>query len=324
MTISLTPIFTAIRQAAALCQLIQQKYIAVEQQVGVAEKIGAEPVTLADYGAQALICRAISQAFPDDGIIAEEGAQQFSTLIPEQHQQAVAHLISATLQSPVTVMDVIQWLDYGQERDTRHQWVIDPIDGTKGFIGLRNYAIAVGLLDQGKPVAGVMGTPGYALIDGGAIFCAQGGEAYREPLVGGQKQLIQASTRTDSASLIFVESVEKAHASHDIMAEVRERASMSSAQVHRLDSQEKYCLVACGDADAYLRLPRSGSTYQHRIWDHAAGVAIVEAAGGVVSDVDGSTLDFSRGSTLAHNKGMVVANPHIHHKLVEVTARINF
>ena len=324
MSIFLTPIFTAVRQAAALCQLVQQKYIVADQQSSIAEKLDAEPVTLADYGSQALICRAISQTFPDDGVIAEEGAQQFRELILETHQQEVAQLIGTILQTSVTVEDVITWLDYGQNRDEKRQWVIDPIDGTKGFIALRNYAIAIGLLNQGKPVAGVMGTPGYAAIDGGAIFYAQDSKVYRESLKGGTAQAIVPSQRTDPASLIFVESVEKSHASHDTMAEVREMAGMESAQVHRLDSQEKYCLVACGDADVYLRLPRSGSTYQHRIWDHAAGVAIVEAAGGIVSDVDGSVLDFSQGSTLARNKGMVVANPLIHSKLVEATSKINF
>ncbi len=51
-------------------------------------------------------------------------------------------------------------------------------------------------------------------------------------------------------------------------------------------------MIACGDADLYLRLPREAQP-QHRAWDHAAGAALVQAAGGVVTDLDGSLLDFT-------------------------------
>lgn len=81
-------------------------------------------------------------------------------------------------------------------------------------------------------------------------------------------------------------------------------------------------MVAAGDADVYLRLPRLRSTRPHMIWDHASGAALVEAAGGVVSDVDGSPLDFSLGNTLARNKGVIVANRRIHQRLVDATQQV--
>lgn len=55
----------------------------------------------------------------------------------------------------------------------------------------------------------------------------------------------------------------------------------------------------------YLRL--SDLTYREHIWDHAAGVIIVEEAGGRVSDMNGKPLDFSKGRTLAENLGVVCA-----------------
>lgn len=319
--IDFSPIANAIRQAAQLCKTVQEQFVAADS---VANKAGAEPVTIADYGSQALICRAISQSFPEDGVIAEEGGQQFGDLINEQQQQTIVSLISQTLGQPVTVEQVVQWLDYGQGRDSRRTWVIDPIDGTKGFIALRNYAIAVGILENGVPVSALMGTPGYTGLPSGALFYAQNGQAYVEPLSGGLAHKIEVSQRRDPEALIFVESVEKAHGDQDVMALVREQAGMSQSSLNRLDSQEKYCLVANGEADAYLRLPFKKGTYSHKIWDHAAGVAIVTAAGGIVTDLDGSALDFSLGKTLAKNKGMIVANPYIHASLLEAASHFEF
>ncbi len=53
----------------------------------------------------------------------------------------------------------------------------------------------------------------------------------------------------------------------------------------------------------YLRLPRPGKRYEEKIWDHAAGLIVVEEAGGRVTDVYGKKLDFSRGRTLSDNTG---------------------
>ena len=316
----LQPIISAARQAATLCRDVQQRYFVTHREM-VAEKAGAEPVTIADYGAQAILCRAVSLAFPQDAIIAEEGAEQFSALISETDQAEIAALIGVVLGEPVTVAQVIGWLDYGQSRQAERTWVIDPIDGTKGFIQMRHYAVAIGLLIDQQVRGGVMATPGY--LGKGAIFFTRDGRAWVETLSGEGIRQIHASQRTDPASLIALESFEKSHASQELMAEVRQLAGYGTATISRIDSQEKYAQVAAGDADMYLRLPRITSTRPHSSWDHAAGVGLVQAAGGIVSDVDGSPLDFSHGKTLAANKGMIVANPKIHARLVEAAMAVH-
>jgi 3'(2'), 5'-bisphosphate nucleotidase len=321
----LQPILLAARQAATLCQTVQQKHIVpaleAHSDEAVARKAGAEPVTIADYGAQAIICRAIKAHFPEDAVIAEEGGEQFSDLISTVNQREVVSLISEVLGEAVTVDQVVAWLDYGQNREAARTWVIDPIDGTKGFIQLRHYVVAVGMLNADKRVTnGVMAAPGYD--DQGALFYTRNGAAYLESLAGGAARKLEASQRTAPESLVYMESVEKSHASQDRMAQVRQQAGLAGAQVNRMDSMEKYARVATGDADLYLRLPRIGSTRPHMVWDHAAGVALVEAAGGVVTDVDGSPLDFSLGKTLANNTGMIVANPRIHEKVVRATLAV--
>ena len=69
--IDFQPLFQAVRQAAVLCQRVQDHYLVSS------EKGEHDPVTIADYGAQAIISRVISQHFPDDAILAEEQGGQF-------------------------------------------------------------------------------------------------------------------------------------------------------------------------------------------------------------------------------------------------------
>jgi 3'(2'), 5'-bisphosphate nucleotidase len=81
----------------------------------------------------------------------------------------------------------------------------------------------------------------------------------------------------------------------------------------RLDSQAKYGVVARGEAAIYLRLPSPKTPdYRERIWDHAAGVLLVEEAGGQVTDALGADLDFGQGRKLFNNRGVVVSNGHLH------------
>jgi 3'(2'), 5'-bisphosphate nucleotidase len=257
-------------------------------------------------------------AFPDDAVLAEEHGSQFSELLPDAQRAEIIRLVSDVLGETVTEEQVKGWLDHGRERDTERTWVIDPIDGTKGFIAMRRYSIAVGLLDRGLPVAGVLGSPGYPTPDNkGLLFYAQRGAAHVERMSGGKANRVAVSTRSKPRDLRVVESVERDHAHLELMARIYTELGIDKSQVEGIDSQDKYAMLACGDADLYLRLPREAKP-QHRAWDHAAGVALVRAAGGVATDLDGSMLDFSTGAILSNNVGMVISNGQIHDRVLEV------
>ncbi len=314
--IDLKPIFTAVRQAADLTRRVQQQHL-----VSSAKDTGdhVEPVTIADYGSQAMICRAILTAFPEDAVLAEEHADQFGTLLAADQRAEIVGLVSDVLGEAVSEDQISSWLDHGRGVEAERTWVIDPIDGTKGFIAMRRYSIAVGLLDRGLPIAGVLGSPGYPTPDGkGLLFYAQGGAAHVEPMLGGKAYRVAVSTRTKPRDLKVVESVERDHAALELMAKIYGELGIDkAAQVEGIDSQDKYAMLACGDADLYLRLPREAKP-KHKSWDHAAGVALIQAAGGVVTDIDGSMLDFSTGAILSNNLGMVVTNGAIHDRVLEV------
>lgn len=312
--LDLQPLFVAVRQAAELCRRVQEAHLLSS------DKEGNEPVTIADYGSQAILSRALRRAYPDDGILAEESGSQFIELVPEDRRKTVVALLSQILSEPVRQADVVTWLDHGQNRATERLWVIDPIDGTKGFLALRSYVIAVGFMLNRHPVASVIGAPAHPS-PGGMLYHSQGGVAYQQPLSGGALKRIRVSTRENAASIRALESVEKSHTNHDRMARVRAAAGMGAAALTRIDSMEKYARIAAGEAELYLRLPRLNSTRPFMIWDHAAGTALVQAAGGRVTDVDGSPLDFSEGRAL-RNKGIIVSNGHIHDRVIAAVLQI--
>ena len=165
-----------------------------------------------------------------------------------------------------------------------------------------------------------MAAPGYD--DGaGALFYTKDGSTFRAPLAAGAGRRVTVSSRSKPEDIIAAQSFERAHASKSRMARARELAGLGGARLLELDSMEKYALVACGDADLYMRLPREGSRYAHKIWDHAAGVALVQAAGGTATDLDGSPLDFSQGETLP-NPGMIISNGAHHQRVVESVQRV--
>mmetsp|Transcript_24557 Transcript_24557/g.67457 ORF Transcript_24557/g.67457 Transcript_24557/m.67457 type:complete len:298 (-) Transcript_24557:435-1328(-) len=87
----------------------------------------------------------------------------------------------------------------------------------------------------------------------------------------------------------------------------------------RLDSMAKYCLVARGEADAYVRAPLNGGKSE-RIWDHA-GALVVLSAGGKVTDFLGNPLDFSLGRGLSANQGVLAssasASPNLHTDMLQ-------
>lgn len=141
---------------------------------------------------------------------------------------------------------------------------------------------------------------------------------------------------SDLSAASFCESVEAGHSDHGTNARIASILQITKPSV-RMDSQAKYCSIARGDGDIYLRLPVS-ETYEEKIWvrcpplivhslsstnrqnpgaqDHSSGSLLVEEAGGVVSDMNGKPLDFSLGRTLRGNKGVVAAHASIHKEVI--------
>ncbi len=200
--------------------------------------------------------------------------------------------------------------------------MLDPVDGTKGFLRGEQYAVALGLLEDGELRLGVLGCPRMTPRRGdghGCLFAAARGEgAFESPLADTSgREPVRVSAAKPAAQLVLVESVESGHADHGAQSRVRELLGAKAGAL-RLDSQAKYGAVARGEADVYLRLPNPKTPdYREKIWDHAAGALIVAEAGGRVTDVAGRELDFTRGERLLENRGAVATGAGCHDAVIE-------
>ncbi len=302
----------AVREAGLLCRTVQGL---IDR--GTLEKQDKSPVTVADFGSQALVCRTLAETFPSDPVIGEEDAADLHLPGHENtRDQVVGHV--RQLRPEADLDTVCRWIDRGGAKDYSNRfWTLDPIDGTKGFLRGQQYAISLALVLDGKLSVAALGCPnlgdtlGGERGDGTVYLAIAGAGVWQLPLVGdGEARPIKVSSQSDTTLIRFCESVEAAHSSHGDAARLAERLRIK-AEPARLDSQTKYAIVGRGEAEAYLRLPRDGK-YKEKIWDHAGGVLVVTEAGGRVTDIKGRDLDFTRGYQLESNLGVIVSNGQVH------------
>ncbi len=312
----------AVRLASRLCRSVRAGI-----DPGVIDKGQFDPVTVADFGSQALVCRALAEAFPGDPIAGEED----SAALSREENAAVLEAVLRDVRAfhPEGDADAVRgWIDLGGgSAEAGRFWTLDPIDGTKGFLRGDQYAIALALIVEGRVAVAALACPGlHADPQGegpvGAVFTAvRGAGAFVHAIDGeGAGVPIAVGATDDPASARYCESVESAHSAHGDAARIAELLGISAEPV-RIDSQAKYALVARGAADIYLRVPtRPGR--REKIWDHAAGALVIEEAGGVATDLDGLPLDFSRGRQLEANRGVIVTNGRLHARVLDAIRQL--
>lgn len=187
-------------------------------------------------------------------------------------------------------------------------WVVDPIDGTRSFIsGRREFAISVGLVAGGEPVAGVVYNPAtaemYSALAGGGAWLATV-EVADSSFAGAtiaDGEVLRIAAGPDRGSLLASRSEIAAGEFEPFADEFEIRPAGSTAY--------KLACVARGVGSAFVsRGPKSE-------WDICAGVLIVQEAGGVATDVNGRRPEFNCPDPYVH--GTVAAAPSLHGRLVE-------
>jgi 3'(2'), 5'-bisphosphate nucleotidase len=221
------------------------------------EKADGSPVTLADEAAEAVILPALRALTPGIPVVSEEEVA----------------------------------LGRGPSRVGARFWLVDPLDGTKEFLnGRGEFTVNIALIEDGRPVLGVVVAPALGETYGGTE-----GEAYLIDAVGARKILCRAPP-PEGETVVGSRSHGDA-AAMDAFLKDRRVAAFRAA-----GSSLKLCLIARGDADLY---PRLGTTME---WDIAAGHAVLAAAGGGVTTVDGAPFvygkpDFRNPHFVAHGAG---------------------
>lgn len=184
--------------------------------------------------------------------------------------------------------------------------LIDPLDGTRGFLDRTNsFGVSIGLVSQqGSPIFGVAQLPGlglrYAGVAGQSSLC-NNFELKPPPLKS------QTLVCYVSEAEIFPAANNRLW--HQLMQHLVAELSLAGARIQCLGAPvHKGCLASGGTAPAlYLGLPREPKGVS--LWDLAAVASIVSGAGGWVSDCHGQPLELNRqDTTYVHHRGFVFAN----------------
>lgn len=174
-------------------------------------------------------------------------------------------------------------------------FVVDPLDGTREFIaGNDDFTVNIAFVEHGIPVAGVVYAPAHCRIWLGGTTARVG------DLVPGR--------RPDPAHLTAMHCIAPpprtlravASRSHRDQATDAYLAGLGECETVAVGSAIKLCMVAEGKADVY---PRFGPTM---VWDTAAGIAVVKAAGGTILGTHGQPLRVAHGADGWRNGPFVV------------------
>lgn len=210
----------------------------------VRTKADASPVTEADEAAEAIILAGLARVLTGMTIVSEEAASQ----------GAVPGL-------PDTFI------------------LVDPLDGTREFLAGRDeFAVNIGLIHDGTPIAGVIAAPARRLIWRGAAQRAERATDHGDGRIGDVTAIHARPWPAQGA----IATVSRSHLDPETTTYLAKLPVTRAASGSAL----KFCVIAQGDADLY---PRFGPTCE---WDIAAGHAILVAAGGAMTDASGRPLRY--------------------------------
>jgi 3'-phosphoadenosine 5'-phosphosulfate (PAPS) 3'-phosphatase len=264
----------------------------VQGQVEALIKADSSPVTVVDLLHQTQMQELLRRDFPEDALLSEEPRN-----LQERHAQEAAD-ISRSVYAMELGTTIVE-----PPSDGRVVWVLDPIDGTKGFLGGRYFALALACFFEGEPRFAVMAVPGGnperpLAIDRSIAFAVAGRGAWISPVVAGGEprwSRLGAVSRTGPIRV----AVSLAHGG-PLADRLR---STPGLEVLELDSQAKYLAVATGDIDAYLRAARDDGR-SDLLWDHLPGALIASEAGCEVRHFDGGPIDFQPSEAIAFRGGV--------------------
>jgi 3'(2'), 5'-bisphosphate nucleotidase len=222
-----------------------------QEEVEVIEKSDGSPVTKADHQSHHVIKEGLKKLTPDIPLISEEDETSW------------------TLKSPL-------------------YWLVDPLDGTKGFIQKTGeFCINIALMKDNKPIFGLIHIPILK-----ETFYGYDGKAFHT--VHGKTSPIQTRPHPpEGITLLFGGYGKTFKAQEDFFLK-----SYPIHKIERIRSAIKFCHIASGSADLYLRFMPCSE------WDTAAGQALVEAAGGCMTQLDGTPFLYGKKDLL--NEAFVV------------------
>ena len=317
----------AIQAVSTACFLV--KSIQRETILQFLEKEDRSPVTVADFSVQAVVAMMLEETYPGSELVGEESADALRSpkgalVLP----QVLSYI--KRIRPKIQPESLIDWIDRGAACPSGSYWVLDPVDGTKGFLRGGQFAVALAYLRDGIVQLGVLGCPSLGLLSSnwtssqGVLFAAARGKGAWVSFSIEKPDFIpmKVSQIGDPLLATLLTSYESSHTNVEQIDTFVKVFGLVKEPI-RMDSQAKYGVLAAGKGDLILRFLSSDQpAYKEKLWDQAAGSIIVEEAGGKVSDLDGKALDFTTGRNLINNRGLLVSNAYLHDAALRVLEQI--
>ncbi len=226
-----------------------------------------EPVTQADHAANDIIVSGLRRQYPADGLLSEESV--------DTDERLRAHRV----------------------------WIVDPLDGTSGFIdGNDDFAVQIGLAISGECALGVLYLPAHDLL----YWAVKGAGAWvirpkRRP------ERLSVSAKTDIAKMRLAAS--RSHRSPRMDRVVKEFGFRE--ELRRGSVGVKIGLIVEQRCDIYIHLsPRT------KQWDTCAPQIVLQEAGGILTDIFGQPLFYNTPDVQNHN-GLVASNGRAHDHVIK-------
>ncbi|VFP87663.1 3'(2'),5'-bisphosphate nucleotidase CysQ [Candidatus Erwinia haradaeae] len=190
---------------------------------------------------------------------------------------AAHHVIMSGLQQltpRIPILSEEEIVSWEVRKTWKKYWLVDPLDGTKEFIKRNGeFTVNIALINQGKPILGVVYAPVFS-----TLYSAIEGRAWKEH----RENRIRIQVKPLKPPVVVIS---RSHSQDDQLSNYLN--TLGCYHMVKIGSSLKFCMVAEGEAQFYVRL---GST---NIWDTGAGHAIALAAGATVSDWKGKTINYT-------------------------------
>ena len=290
-----------------------------------ASKTDASPVTAADLAIQALVVVGLRERYGDVNVVGEESTAIFRTREDTGQGNALRETVHALVRSvrpTITATAIDDAIDSGSgDGLASSQWIIDPIDGTRGYLKGQQYCVCLAKVVNGIVRFGGAGCP--RLGERGLLVAAtRGAGAWawdnidESSIAHSAPRQLQA--RCERRELIVAsESPEATDRARRRLRKLAEGLA-PAFEARPMESQCKFVLVATGDVDLAVRFPsRDSGRNRDMVWDYAGAVVMAEEAGAAMTDCRGVPLRFGRGRSIEENHGILCAAMPVHEAAVQ-------
>lgn len=257
---------TAIKAAHAAGDIIARSADRIEQ-LQIENKDKNDFVTEVDRTAEETIIGILRQAYPAHSFLGEESGE---------HKPNDAALEKVRKLNPSV-------------EASNYEWIIDPLDGTTNFLqGIPHYAVSIALKKDGKLEQAVV----YDPMKDDLFYATRGGGAFLN------NRRIRVSKRLSLENSVLSTGIPFRSNQSEIMDDYQNTLKVLALSTSGIRSTGSASLslayVAAGRTDGYWE-------YSLEQWDIAAGVLLVQEAGGIVGDLKGGTSHMTSGDIVAAN-----------------------